>query len=287
MAPAAAPTVTVGSTLYPEGSVWTLAGGVTVAGGLLIEGDVRATSSRSVLLELVFIEDLIGLQEMRFSTDAGATWSVWEEFNSFKELELPAGDGIKTVLVEVRDSDGNVARASDTIVLDTSGPAITSSIADGTVLDILQTVRLAFGATDASGLGSVTATLDGVAILSGTVIDAATMLAGVHLITITATDLLGNVSVMLIRITVGATLSSLLVKFHDALNRGLVHVSQKNALLSKLNAAKGALEKGQTAAAKTSLRALSAQVLGQRGSRIDAAWADLFRSWVDDLVLRL
>jgi hypothetical protein len=270
-----------------EGRSWALAGGAVISGGVVIDGDLQTASSPIVLLELTFLDEVLGLDGMRFSTDGGATWTAWEAFDLYKELVLPAGDGVKTVLVEVRDADGNVATASDDILLDTSGPTITSSVVDGTVLDLLQKVLFLFAATDGSGLASLTATLDGIAISSGTTLDAGLMLAGVHVITITATDALGNVSEMLIHITVRASIGSLISKFNEAVGRGLVHSSQKNALLSKLNTAAGQLEKGQTVAAKATLRSLSTAVAAERGGRVDAAWADLFISWVDDLANRL
>lgn len=50
----------------------------------------------------------------------------WETYVPSKSVTLPAGDGLKTVYVKVRDEVGNEsAPVSDTITLDTAVPAVT------------------------------------------------------------------------------------------------------------------------------------------------------------------
>jgi len=55
----------------------------------------------------------------------GDTWSPWEAYGAAmtKQLELPVGDGTKTVAVRARDALGNISETvRDTIVLDVTPP---------------------------------------------------------------------------------------------------------------------------------------------------------------------
>lgn len=52
--------------------------------------------------------------------------ATWETYAASKSITLPAGDGLKTVHVKVRDSVGNEsAEATDSITLDTAVPTVT------------------------------------------------------------------------------------------------------------------------------------------------------------------
>ena len=52
--------------------------------------------------------------------------AAWETYAAAKSVTLPAGDGLKTVYVKVRDEVGNESGAvSDSITLDTAVPAVT------------------------------------------------------------------------------------------------------------------------------------------------------------------
>lgn len=75
-----------------------------------------------------------GLSQMRFSND-GSVWSGWEAWSTGKAWALSAGDGSKSVTIQVRDAAGNlssVAGASDGIVLDTAAPVVSSFTITGT-----------------------------------------------------------------------------------------------------------------------------------------------------------
>jgi hypothetical protein len=68
-----------------------------------------------------------GVAQMRFSND-GTSWSEWEPFATSKEWMLSAGDGEKTVYVQLKDRAGNEsATAQDTIVLDQTAPSVSST----------------------------------------------------------------------------------------------------------------------------------------------------------------
>ncbi len=83
-------------------------------GSILINGGAESTVSSVVTLTLTG-SDSSGLDQMRFSMDAGQTWTVWEAAASVKSLSLTGGNGQKEVLYQLRDNAGNIALFSDTI----------------------------------------------------------------------------------------------------------------------------------------------------------------------------
>ncbi len=110
---------------------WTLRVDATAPTGAIdINGgaEVTALTEVDVASDIDFGPSGPAAEAMRFSVDGGATWpDSWQPFASEVSLTLPDGDGAKTVHAEFRDAAGNVsATLSDTIVLDTSKPAITS-----------------------------------------------------------------------------------------------------------------------------------------------------------------
>lgn len=82
---------------------------------------------------------------MRFSPD-NSTWTAWEPYAPSKAFELPAGDGGKTVYLQLRDAVGNVsASISDDINLDQTLPTLAmSSTAAGDSVNAPFPVALAF-----------------------------------------------------------------------------------------------------------------------------------------------
>ncbi|MFA5021244.1 MAG: hypothetical protein WC517_04270, partial [Patescibacteria group bacterium] len=103
------------------------------AGNLKINQDDSETDSRIVILSAE-MNDATPLASMRFSTDGGAHWTTWETYQSFKTLELPVGEGTKTVLCQVKDSAGNIGGFSDTIFYTTTPrrPVVTITSPNGT-----------------------------------------------------------------------------------------------------------------------------------------------------------
>jgi hypothetical protein len=84
------------------------------------EGTVTPNASVTLLLN----DGGTGAAQMQFSDD-NATWSGWEAYSGSKAYTLPAGDGNKTVYVQLKDAAGNVSAAaiSATILLDSTPPA--------------------------------------------------------------------------------------------------------------------------------------------------------------------
>jgi len=86
--------------------------------------------------------------EMRFR-DAGGTWSDWESYNGQKAWTLPAGEGSKTVEAEYRDRLGRTLALSDSITVDTQGPAGTFVIDEDAAEVATTSVSLDSTVTDA------------------------------------------------------------------------------------------------------------------------------------------
>ncbi|MBU1940931.1 MAG: fibronectin type III domain-containing protein, partial [Candidatus Thermoplasmatota archaeon] len=87
------------------------------------------TNSTAVILTLA----ATGAAKMRFSTD-GVTWSNYESFATERDSWVLAnGSGTKTVYFRAKDTAGNIAtNVTDTIILDTTAPTISSVTSSGT-----------------------------------------------------------------------------------------------------------------------------------------------------------
>lgn len=129
------------------------------SGSIIVNGGQISTSSINVTLTLT-ATDLEGEAiEMRFSND-GITWSSWESKISTKSWTLSHGEGSKTVYMQLRDTAGNISNTfSDTIVLDTTPPAIIGVTNNG-VYNTDVTISFNEG----------TATLNGAIFTSGTTV---------------------------------------------------------------------------------------------------------------------
>jgi hypothetical protein len=251
-----------------------------------VNGDADATRKRGVVSELVY-NGAAALASVRYSADGGLTWTDWVEYSEFGELQLAEGDGEKTVVVQVADTEGTVYEAWDTIVLDTQGPAIAlSGLANGTVLDVTAIVRFVYTATDASG-ATVTATLDSAAIASGATIDAGTLLAGAHTIVVQAVDAVGNVVTTTITFIVRASAGGIMSEVEEAIARGTIHHSLRNGLLAKLNAAQTNIDRVRNADAIRELEQFISQVQGNAGKKIDGGLAARLVGWAQDLIAKL
>ena len=89
---------------------------------IVINDNADLTSLTSVTLSIVASDATSGLAEMRFSSN-NVDWSGWESFATSKSYTLPAGDGLKTVYVQVKDKAGlSSTVASDSITLETVLP---------------------------------------------------------------------------------------------------------------------------------------------------------------------
>ena len=87
---------------------------------LILAGDAFSTTSPSVSL---YLWAPAGTTEMRLSND-GYTWSEWQLYEPLSTWELSAGNGVKWIYGQTRDSQGQVTAAKDDIFLLESEAAI-------------------------------------------------------------------------------------------------------------------------------------------------------------------
>lgn len=92
-------------------------------GTFVLNGGAACTRSRT----LTGSSATTGAAEMRFLTDdiwgSWIDWTEWEPCAETTTFAINAGDGRRTVLAQYRDSESNILPLSDTIILDTVGPA--------------------------------------------------------------------------------------------------------------------------------------------------------------------
>lgn len=84
------------------------------------EGNPGSVDSAVTVLDI----DITEASEMRFA-NAGAEFGAWTLVTSLRNWQLEDADGIHEVLGEFRDTLGNVAALSDTVILDRAGPTCT------------------------------------------------------------------------------------------------------------------------------------------------------------------
>src|SRR5262249_13610983 len=99
-------------------------------GTVQINGGAGATNSRTVTLTLAATDALSAVTQMRFS-NTGSSFSAAEAYATTKTWTLSSGAGTKTVYVQFEDAAGNWSSLpiTDTIVLDTTAPTISSRTA--------------------------------------------------------------------------------------------------------------------------------------------------------------
>jgi hypothetical protein len=89
---------------------------------ILINNDEEYTTTTSVTLSVTAEDTASGISKVSYSTD-GSEWLDWEPYNIIRYLDLPLGDGEKSVYFNAQDNTGNIAEpVFDTIILDTTPP---------------------------------------------------------------------------------------------------------------------------------------------------------------------
>jgi beta propeller repeat protein len=186
----------VGPTLtaFTNHSAWDIyaagIGGLSFTGSVTADGGAAYTTDRQVNLTLVAASSAAAVSQMRLSSD-GIAWSAWQGYSTSATLELPAGDGAKTVYAQFKDAAGNESAAvSDGITLDGTKPwtgdnipvgwsagdvTVTLTPDDGSGSGVAQTVYRADGSEDAVYTAPFT--------VSGN---------GVHPVRFSTTDVAGN-----------------------------------------------------------------------------------------------
>jgi hypothetical protein len=96
------------------------------SGTFTIASDAAYATSPSTSLTFSITDTPSGMYQMRFNNDGG-TWSDWEDYNGAAYTwSLTGTDGTRTVNAQFSDKVMNVRGISDTIVLDTVAPSMTS-----------------------------------------------------------------------------------------------------------------------------------------------------------------
>ena len=204
---------------------------------IVINNDAPYTRLSSVILN-ISATDSIGVTGYYLSTSStkpSATATGWKSISSIANYNdsisyvLSSGNGNKTVYAWCKDAAGNVSSTvSDTIILDTTTPAIT--IITPTSNDIFSTrsntIRLSGNVSDnESGISKVTWSNDrgGNGIAAGTANWTTTdinLVSGRNIITVTAIDGVGNISTDTITVNVMEPLVTNALQAYYALNEG-------------------------------------------------------------------
>jgi hypothetical protein len=177
-----------------------------------------------------------------------------------------------------------------TFTLDKTPPAVSvTSPTEGQSLDVIDTVIASFSAMDTGvGLDTVSSTLDGAIVLNGSIIDAFYLKAGDHHLIVTATDKLGNAGNVDRKFGVHATIAGLKAAFARGRTEALITIPKSDkSVEQKLDQAQDALNKGKPDQAKNHLGTVANKVAAQSGHGIDAAFAQRYIGWVNDLIARL
>ena len=87
---------------------------------IIINNGTKVTNSTKVNLKLHAVDDLSGVSQMSFSSDA-KNWSEWQNYSELKSYILSPEDGIKIVYFKVKDLAGNIAEPkANSIILNTT-----------------------------------------------------------------------------------------------------------------------------------------------------------------------
>lgn len=97
---------------------------------ITINSGAAFANSANVTLAMTHDDPDAAKPEYRLSNVENGTWSQWKSFETPVSWSLSAGDGPKTVFMELRDGTGTVLQAQDSIVLDTTPPVI-AGVANG------------------------------------------------------------------------------------------------------------------------------------------------------------
>jgi hypothetical protein len=269
-----------GTSSAASGTTFT-SGGVTYVGGL---NTLTVTGHDNV-----FTDTAISLQARLYRD--GASVPAFAAIANGGTLSIPAGGSDGTWFLDSRGSDAcnafPAAGAHDAYVLDTTPPDITAT-PDGTVFDTDDVSAVHFSATDAaSGVDTVSATLDGAPATEGQTLDMFFLAPGTHTIAVTASDHLGNTSHKTVTFQVQATAASLLSNLDRALELGLISKDGiYNSLQAKLEQALAKHDAGRHDVEGNLLNAFANELAAQSGKSVDAATAERFIAFARDLIAR-
>ena len=96
-------------------------------GSLAINNNAAVTKNNAIMLAISPGD----ATEISFSNN-NSNWGLWEPAATTKDWELPSGDGLKTVYLQMRDHAGNIAApVFASIALDQTAPVVNNVTVDG------------------------------------------------------------------------------------------------------------------------------------------------------------
>lgn len=244
----------------------------------------------------VFTDEHVDLRTMVSRAGGGADPVTHTTNPARFGIPLEGGDGRWSIDMVATDpcnpagGDSSVAGRSETVVLDTTAPAITvaSPAPEGVVFDSDETVTVDFSADDGdlgSGVAGVTATLDGDPVADDTMVASFDLGPGTHQIVTEATDNLGNAGDLTRTFVVRATAEGLLANLDEAWAEGLI--TDRDAyegLRDKLEAAIASHDAGRHHVEHNQLGAFVNQLEALAGHTVDAELADTLIAFTHDLI---
>ena len=154
-------------------------------------------------------------------------------------------------------------------VKDVDGPVITITSPEAKAYLHSADLTIDFAVTDATGIASVAAALDGTPVSDGQVIDLLGLALGNHTLTVHAVDLAGNASDARVTFSVKATVTSLKALVTEFYASGdISKAGVKSSLMAKLDAAQKLLAAGKDQKAASVLKAFINEVKAQTGKSI-------------------
>jgi hypothetical protein len=116
-------------TTEPSSPSLSIDGGNTYATAQLVDLTIGTTDPDTTGYQMLLWGDVDGTFDTNIQSEE--LNSTWITFNPLKQVKLASGDAQKTVYVKIRDKVHNVSsQASDSIILDTSKPTVTTTAPD-------------------------------------------------------------------------------------------------------------------------------------------------------------
>lgn len=210
-----------------------------------------------------------GVGTVEYSVNDGA-------FQLYAAPFVISTEGATRITARATDRAGNLESSLPAAVatIDSSSPTVAIASPESRDYQHSDSMIVSFAAADGmSGVQSVSAALDGGAVQNTQSILLLTQTLGAHTIDVFASDAAGNPARQSVSFRVVATIDSLVASVNIYAVQGKIDASKQRGLLEKLNDAKVALDRGNTAAASAKLQEFLDQCNAQsgRGISTDAA----------------
>lgn len=223
--------------------------------------DAVTTPDNTVTVTLTATDATSGVTGTQVSVD-GDAWAA------YTTPVTVSGGGEHTVAYRSTDAAGNVeTQKAVTVSIDGTAPTLTvSGVADGQGYGDSLTLALDWTASDpASGVASLTATLDGNPVATGD-LALRTLSLGVHTLVVTAKDKAGNVATQPISFSVTTSYADVHALVDVYADLGYMSAKTRASLHKQLSSAESAAAAGKTSAAVKALQAFQAAVGGVSNS---------------------